>query len=68
MGIGDFITVIFDVGCRSDSEFTNFNGGVRCFDPVGHFVGSLERVKNLNKASYFNSFGLGNETKQFIYL
>ena len=51
MDIKDKINVIFDVGCRSDSEFLNFTGEVHYFDPV-------------NKASYFNNFGLGNNDKE----
>ena len=28
------INVIFDVGCRSDTEFINFEGECHYFDPV----------------------------------
>jgi hypothetical protein len=36
MDIKDNINVIFDIGCRSDSEFIYFNGEVHYFDPVRH--------------------------------
>ena len=65
--IRDKINVIFDVGCRSDSEFINFNGEVHYFDPVDEFIENLKKNKNLNKTSYFNNFGLGNENKEIYY-
>ena len=61
------INVIFDVGCRSDSEFINFTGEVHYFDPVNEFIENLKTQKNLNKTSYFNNFGLGEENKQLFY-
>ena len=65
--IKDKINVIFDVGCRSDSEFIIFNGEVHYFDPVTKFIEELKNKKNMNKKSYFNNFGLGNENKQLFY-
>ena len=65
--IKDKINVIFDVGCRSDTEFIIFNGEVHYFDPVNEFIEKLKNVKKLNKASYFNNFGLGKENNQFYY-
>jgi len=67
MDIKDNISVIFDVGCRSDSEFINFSGEVHYFDPVNEFIEKLKKEKNLNKNSYFNNFGLGEEDKQIYY-
>ena len=67
MDIKDKISVVFDVGCRSDSEFINFCGEVHYFDPVNDFIEQLKKQTNLNKTSYFNTFGLGNEAKQFYY-
>lgn len=32
--IKDKIDVVFDIGCRTDSEFVNFTGEVHYFDPV----------------------------------
>ena len=65
--IKDKINVIFDVGCREDSEFINFNGDVHYFDPVNDFIEKLKKKTNLNKTSYFNNFGLSNENKQLYY-
>lgn len=64
--IKDNIKVIFDVGCRSDSEFIEFEGDVHYFDPVDDFINKLKQIKNLNKNSYFNNFGLG-ETNTLLY-
>lgn len=66
-GIKDKIDVIFDVGCREDTEFTNFEGEVHYFDPVSKFIENLKGQKNMNKTSYFNNFGLGNENKELYY-
>lgn len=65
--IKDSIQVIFDVGCRSDSEFINFNGEVHYFDPINDFIENLKKIKNTNKLSYFNNFGLGHENAQSYY-
>jgi FkbM family methyltransferase len=67
MDIQDNINVIFDVGCRSDSKFIYFNGEVHYFDPVESFIENLKNQKNINKKSYFNNFGLGNENKELYY-
>jgi FkbM family methyltransferase len=61
------IKTIFDIGCRSDSEFINFHGEVHYFDPVDEFIQNLAKYPNLNSSSYFNNFGLGNETKNLYY-
>uniref|UniRef100_A0A6C0DMB3 Methyltransferase FkbM domain-containing protein n=1 Tax=viral metagenome TaxID=1070528 RepID=A0A6C0DMB3_9ZZZZ len=65
--IKDKINVIFDVGCRQDSEFINFNGEVHYFDPINVFIENLKNQKNINKKSYFNNFGLGNENNEIYY-
>lgn len=67
MFIKDHIQVIFDVGCRTDSEFTNFKGEVHYFDPVESFIEELKKCTNSNSASYFNNFGLGEENKELYY-
>ncbi len=67
MDIKNNITCIFDVGCRSDTEFINFTGEVHYFDPVNEFIEQLKTKKNLNKTSFFNNFGLGEENKQIYY-
>ena len=67
MDIKDNIDVIFDVGCRSDSEYIHFNGEVHYFDPVDEFIETLKKQPNLNKSSHFNNFGLGDQDKQLYY-
>jgi FkbM family methyltransferase len=67
MYIKNNINIIFDVGCRSDSEFINFSGEVHYFDPVESFVEILKNQKIINKKSYFNNFGLGSENKELYY-
>lgn len=61
------IKTIFDIGCRSDSEFINFQGEVHYFDPVSEFIQNLSKQPNLNSFSHFNNFGLGNENKDLYY-
>lgn len=65
--IRDQIRVIFDVGCRSDSEFTTFSGEVHYFDPMTEFIESLQRIPNTNQQAYFNRFGLGHEEAEMYY-
>jgi FkbM family methyltransferase len=65
--IEDKIKIIFDIGCRSDSEFLDFKGEVHYFDPVTEFVDKLKTMQNNNSASYFNNFGLGEENKTLYY-
>jgi FkbM family methyltransferase len=67
MDIKDKINRIFDVGCRSDSDFIEFTGEVHYFDPVNEFIEKLKTQENMNKASYFNSFGLGEDNKELYY-
>jgi FkbM family methyltransferase len=65
--IKDNINIVFDVGCRVDSEYINFKGEVHYFDPVNEFIEKLKKQNNLNKISYFNNFGLGSENKISYY-
>jgi FkbM family methyltransferase len=67
MHIKNSINTIFDVGCRADSEFIYFNGDVHYFDPVNNFIEQLKNQQKLNKNSFYNNFGLGNENNQFYY-
>jgi FkbM family methyltransferase len=67
MYIKEKINVIFDVGCRSDSEYIIFPGEVHYFDPVNEFIVKLKNTKNINKTAYFNNFGLGDENKTNYY-
>ena len=59
--IKDFVKTIFDVGCRTDTLFSNFTGVVHYFDPVKKFIAKLSKESNNNKISIFNNVGLGNE-------
>jgi len=65
--IKDKIDIIFDVGCRTDTEFTVFEGEVHYFDPVADFIERLPNQPNKNRHSHFNSFGLGKENKKVYY-
>jgi len=67
MDIKDKINIIFDIGCRRDSEFIYFKGEVHYFDPVNEFITKLSKQSNLNKISYFNDFGLGKENTELYY-
>lgn len=67
MKIKDNIDVVFDVGCRSDSEFLCFKGEVHYFDPVQEFINKLKEQPTSNKLSYYNAFGLGDEPKYIHY-
>jgi FkbM family methyltransferase len=67
MNIKNNIDLIFDVGCRSDSEFIHFTGEVHYFDPMNEFIEQLKTQPNLNRNSFFNNFGLGNENSQLYY-
>ena len=67
MDIKDKVNVIFDVGCRSDSEFIHFEVEVHYFDPIKTFIDKLKQYKTKNTSSYYNVFGLGNENNQFYY-
>ena len=61
------INVIFDVGSRYDSEFSNFGGEVHYFEPVEEFIKKLSVLPNSNKVSKFNNFGLGSKNEEKYY-
>tara|TARA_B100000795_G_scaffold144028_1_gene107841 strand:+ start:500 stop:1204 length:705 start_codon:yes stop_codon:yes gene_type:complete len=61
------IKIIFDVGCQTHSEMTNFQGICHYFDPRKDYIEKLSLQKNNNKSAYFNSFGLGEEEKDLWY-
>jgi FkbM family methyltransferase len=68
--IKDRLEVVFDVGCRYDSCFTEFPGDVHYFEPVPEYIEQLKQTTamvNNNRRSYFNAFGLGNENKTLDY-
>lgn len=65
--IKDKIDVVFDIGCRTDSEFVNFTGEVHYFDPVPEFIENVKGQTKLNSVAYCNNVGLGNEEKELYY-
>jgi FkbM family methyltransferase len=67
LDIKNNINTIFDIGCRSDSEFIDFSGEVHYFDPNDAFIEKLKTCTNSNVKSYFNNFGLGEENKHLYY-
>ncbi len=67
LNIKDKINIIFDIGCRKDSEFIDFQGEVHYFDPVKEFIDDISKQVNKNLKSYFNNFGLGEENKNIYY-
>lgn len=60
------INIIFDVGCRHDSEFFHFNGEVHYFDPVPAFIDSVKQNAH-NKKGYFNPVGLSDKNEERWY-
>jgi FkbM family methyltransferase len=67
MHIKNNIDVIFDVGCRTDTDYLFFQGEVHYFDPINDFLEQLKIKQNSNRVSYFNNFGLGKDNNQFYY-
>jgi FkbM family methyltransferase len=67
MKIKDKIDIIFDVGCRSDSDYINFSGDVHYFDPVNEYIEKLKKIPNTNRSAHFNNFGLGNDNTELYY-
>jgi len=65
--IKDKINIIFDVGANHSSEFISFLGEVHYFEPLEHYLQQLKNKVNVNKAAYFNTFGLGSETVDLYY-
>jgi FkbM family methyltransferase len=61
-------TIIFDVGCRNDSEFINeADKEVHYFDPVFDYIKQLEIRNNKNTKAVFNRFGLSDKTEILKY-
>ena len=61
------INTIFDVGSRNDSDYLNFIGEVHYFEPMSIFLYQLKSKKTYNSKSFYNNFGLSNETKDLYY-
>lgn len=59
--------VIFDVGCRDDSLFLQEEKIVHYFDPIISHIDKLRLTDNKNIKSYFNGFGLSDETTDAVY-
>ncbi len=64
--IEPYIKVIFDVGCRYDSEFLEFMGDVHYFDPMPEFIEKM-RGNVHNNNSYLNSVGLSDKAEDIWY-
>jgi FkbM family methyltransferase len=60
------LRVVFDVGCREDSDYLEFPGEVHYFDPVPRFIEDLKKLPTQN-SSYYNCFGLGEEESISYY-
>jgi FkbM family methyltransferase len=58
--------VIFDVGCRYDSCFTDFPGEVHFFEPVKNFIIDLLQ-KPMKCKGYANLFGLSDVSTTLTY-
>ena len=65
--IKDKCDVIFDIGCRYDSLFTDFTGEVHYFDPESNFIEKLKKQTNKNRVSIFNNYGLSNSNDELWY-
>ena len=65
--ITPYIDIIFDVGCRQDSEFLEIEKEVHYFDPMKEFIENIQLLPNKNKKSFFNNFGLSNKTEDLYY-
>jgi FkbM family methyltransferase len=59
--------IIFDVGSRSDSEFTGYKGIVHYFEPVKQFLDKLALTKTENTKSYYNDVGLSDKEAVLEY-
>jgi len=59
--------IIFDIGCRYDSLFTDFTGEVHYFEPEITFIDKLKIQTNQNRVSIFNNYGLSNSNEELWY-
>jgi hypothetical protein len=66
--IKDNINIIFDIGCKNDSLYLNFNKEVHYFDPVESNIDLLSNNNtNINSKSFFNKFGLSDTNEDIYY-
>jgi hypothetical protein len=61
------INTIFDIGCRYDSLFINFEGEVHYFDPDNEAITKLKDNENKNKIFHYNNFGLSSNNSVIEY-
>lgn len=65
--IKERLNVIFDVGCRKDSLFSNIESTIHYFEPNISFYEFIKNMTNKNKKSFYNCFGLGDKNEDLIY-
>lgn len=61
------IGVIFDVGCKDESLYLDFEDEVHYFDAKASSVRELEAKPRRNSAAHFNEFGLSDEAAELTY-
>jgi len=61
------IKSIFDVGCRDDTIFKNFDGTVHYFEPSTDSIEKLKKQSNSNQTSYYNNIALSDATGELYY-
>jgi len=61
------ISVVFDVGCRSDTEFLNYTGEVHYFEPDTNSLSQLKCQPHTNRVAVYNPWGLGDQTGTVWY-
>lgn len=59
--------IIFDVGCRNQSEFVDYFGEVHYFEILPKFLKELEAKPNKNTISFFNDVGLSDKKSEIYY-
>lgn len=65
--IENVCNTIFDVGSHNHSIFLNSEKDVHYFEPSVSLITELQNLKNLNKTSYFNAFGLSDKEEILKY-
>lgn len=61
------VSIVFDVGSRVDSLFTELTCEVHYFDPNAESIDILSQQPNNNIKSFFNKFGLSNSNSILEY-
>ena len=65
--IKDSTNIIFDIGCRNDSQFLQFDREVHYFDPIGSFIDDLASQSSCNNMRFLNKFGLSDKEDTLEY-